>query len=97
MKCTTIKDGIDCGFMTVAGCGFNGGACHPVVEACEGCDHIIELPEGLFCKTYPEPSAKWSYGVCNFATHAKADNGGQATAAQKINPLKASKRGARGR
>lgn len=97
MECTTIKEGIECGFMTVAGCGFNGGACHPVVEACEGCDRIVELPSGLYCQTYADPSAKWAYGMCNFATHVKSDNGSQATGAQKVNPLKQSKRMSRGK
>ncbi len=96
MKCTTIKEDIECGFMTVAGCSFNGGACHPVVEACEGCNHIVEFPSGFYCTTFADPRAKWAYGVCNFATHRKSDNGAGATTAQKVNPLKHSKRMARG-
>jgi hypothetical protein len=97
MKCVTIKEDMECGFMTVAGCGFNGGACYPVVEACEGCNRIVELQDGLYCMTYADPSAKWAYGHCNFATHTKSDNGSQATAGQKVNPLKQSKRMARSR
>lgn len=97
MKCETVKEGMDCSFMTVAGCSFNGGACHPVVEACEGCQHILELPGGVYCRTYADPRAKWAYGLCNFATHVRAKNGSQATSAQKVNPLKLSKRRAKGR
>jgi hypothetical protein len=41
------------------------------------------------------PERKWSQKVCNFATHVKLeiDKGGKVN----INPLKASKRAARGR
>ncbi len=95
MKCTTIKEGVECGFITVAGCSFTGGACHLVVEACEGCDHIVEFPTGLYCSAYANPRAKWANGVCNFATHRRSDNGADASAAQKVNPLKQSKRLAR--
>ena len=97
MECSTIKEGVECGFMTVAGCSFNGGTCHPVVEACEGCGHVIEMASDLYCATYADPRAKWAYGACNFATHRKADNGSSLTATQKVNPLKQSKRLARGR
>ena len=89
MDCQTIKAGTPCIFMKTSGCSFNGGSCHTVVEQCEGCKNIVELPSGKFCATFPDPASKWAYGLCNFATHAKkevvADN-------HKINPLKASKR-----
>ncbi len=90
MHCATIKLGQDCGFMTVEGCSFNGGNCHPVVEACDGCARIIDLDAGLFCQACPEPAAKWRLGVCNLATHVKdrVEDGGNG----KLNPLKASKR-----
>jgi len=43
----------------------------------------------MYCKTYCEPSIKWTKGACTFATHikkeVKEDN-------FKLNPLKASKR-----
>ena len=90
MQCITIKKGVECAFMTSKGCNFNGGRCHEVVEACNGCNKAITLDEGTFCTIAPNPSAKWVRGHCNFASHAKRsaenENG------KKINPLKASKR-----
>jgi hypothetical protein len=51
---------------------------------------VAEFQAGSYCKTYCEPSTKWTKGTCNFATHVKKevkeDN-------FKLNPLKASKRG----
>ena len=70
-------------------------AFQPVVEKCEGCERIKE-DEGLrHCTSYADPAAKWSLGVCNFATHVKASVDKQGKV--KVNPLKASKRAARGR
>ena len=37
----------------------------------------------------PDPATKWKYGNCNLATHIKND---KKETAQKVNPLKASKR-----
>ena len=73
----------------------NGVECHPIVEKCEGCDRAKEHEGVRYCSTYPLPERKWAQKVCNFATHIKAekDTGGKV----KINPLKASKRAARGR
>lgn len=73
----------------------NGVACEPVVEQCEGCGRIKEHEGGRYCGSYPSPEKKWHLGACNFATHVRAelDKGGKV----KINPLKASKRAARGR
>jgi hypothetical protein len=80
---------------TDKGMFFNGFDCEPVVEKCEGCERAVEFEGGKFCSSYPWPSRKWSLGACNFATHVRAtvDQHGQV----KINPLKASKRAARGR
>jgi len=89
MICTTLKAGADCAFMTKAGCGYSGGACQAVVEQCEGCHKVMELPSGKFCSSYPNPFSKWRTGHCNFATHSKWDQSQQQA---KINPLKASKR-----
>jgi hypothetical protein len=43
----------------------------------------------MYCSACPEPALKWKWGNCNMATHVvtAAEN------KQKINPLKASKRG----
>ena len=72
--------------------GFN---CEAVVEQCEGCERSAEFEGQTFCKSYAQPKAKWALGACNFATHVKAtvDKSGEV----KLNPLKASKRAARGR
>lgn len=93
MQCVTVKQGIECAFMTRKGCTFNGGRCHPVVEACGGCNRTASFPEGNFCNVCPQPSIKWTVGSCNFATHVERSNG---TKQQKLNPLKASKRAAAG-
>ena len=89
MICTTVKNGIDCTFMTKNGCGYTGGACVPVVEQCDGCQRSMDLPAGKYCASYPNPFSKWRSGNCNFATHVKMETQGQQ---QKVNPLKASKR-----
>jgi hypothetical protein len=95
MICATMKAGMDCAFMTKAGCGFSGGSCHPVVEKCDGCQKVMELPSGKFCSSFPNPSSKWKMSNCNFATHSKWDSQSQQQA--KINPLKASKRSTKGK
>lgn len=92
MDCVTVKAGYPCAFMTKKGCTFNGGQCHPIVEQCEGCDRILHLETGKYCKVSPDPSSKWRTNVCNMATHVK--NGNRAAQVAKLNPLKASKRGA---
>ena len=89
MVCTSVKEGLECFFMTKKGCKFNGGTCHIIVEACEGCQKVAEYPTGNYCSVFPDPAAKWHAGNCNMATHLiatiKKENG-------KVNPLKASKR-----
>jgi hypothetical protein len=67
----------------------------PVVDKCEGCERIKEDNGLRRCTSYTEPEAKWSMGVCNFATHVKASVDKQGKI--KVNPLKASKRAARGK
>ena len=92
MVCTTLKEGYECFFMSKKGCQFNGGACHTIVEQCDGCEKVKEFSAGKYCLVGPDPAAKWRSGSCNMATHAakakeKGENG-------KLNPLKASKRNA---
>jgi len=89
MVCATVKQGVECAFMTKTGCGFNGGNCHTAVEQCDGCQKVIDLESGRYCMVFPDPAIKWRLGTCNMATHVKATNG---KAAAKLNPLKASKR-----
>ncbi len=89
MDCQTIKPGVACAFMTKRGCTFNGGACHSIIDRCESCARILDLPTGRYCATFADPAAKWRYGECNLATHVvKATVKTDA----KLNPLKASKR-----
>jgi Family of unknown function (DUF6811) len=90
MLCATVKAGTDCAFMTKAGCGYNGGSCHQIVDECNGCNRVLDLASGKYCTSYPKPALKWKTGHCNFATHAKLETQSQQQA--KVNPLKASKR-----
>jgi hypothetical protein len=78
---------------TDEGVQVNGVVMHQIVEQCEGCERIKEFEGGKYCGSYPQPAAKWKMGNCNFATHTKASGKGKA----KVNPLKASKRAAKGR
>ncbi|MDY3809202.1 hypothetical protein FYJ44_08930 [Desulfovibrio sp. PG-178-WT-4] len=78
---------------TAEGVVVNGFVISPVVEQCSGCDRVREFDGEQFCSSYPNPASKWVGGRCNFATHVKA----QTAAAAKVNPLKASKRAAKGR
>ena len=91
MVCTSVKEGYECFFMNKKGCDFNGGSCHQIVEQCEGCQKVKEFPAGTFCLSFPDPAARWRIGTCSMATHLKASNG---KGNGKLNPLKASKRGA---
>jgi hypothetical protein len=88
MLCETVKKGVDCAFMSKKGCGFIGSSCHPVVEQCGECSKIFDYESGKYCKVYPEPKSKWLRGNCPTASHVKME----ISEAQKINPLKASKR-----
>ena len=92
MVCTSVKEGMECIFMTNRGCSFNGGLCHQVVEECHGCSRASEFGSGWYCTVCPDPKVKWRNGDCNFATHVRKET--QIKDA-KINPLKASKRKAR--
>ncbi len=88
MVCASVRQGFDCIFMSKRGCQFNGGGCHPIVDQCDGCQRIIEIPTGKYCMSFPDPTSKWKIGVCNMATHIKTKTAGN----NKVNPLKASRR-----
>jgi hypothetical protein len=92
MICTTIKEGYDCAFMSKKGCQYNGGACKPVIDKCEGCQKAVTFPAGVYCVAFPDPAAKWRFGNCNMATHIKIE---AKKGAGKTNPIKASKRASR--
>jgi len=94
MICTTVRNGIDCPMMKTAGCSYTGGSCREIVEACKGCNRIIEYESGKYCNVVPDPALKWKIGICNMATHVKIE---VATSQAKVNPLKASKRASRKR
>jgi hypothetical protein len=81
--------------MTAEGLSYKGMIMNPVVENCTGCDRVVALEDKSYCPTYAQPEKKWMRGICNFATHVKAtvDKEGKT----KVNPLKASKRAAKGR
>ncbi len=92
MVCTTVRNGQECPFMAKQGCSYNGGICHEIVAQCEGCDRKLSFSDGWYCASSPEPTLKWKNGNCNIATHVSTVGKGTA---QKLNPLKASKRGNR--
>lgn len=89
MVCTSVKEGAECAFMKKGGCQFNGGSCHQIVEQCNGCQKVLDLPLGNYCMIFPDPAIKWRLGTCSMATHIKASNERKNG---KLNPLKASKR-----
>lgn len=62
--------------------------CDVVIEKCHGCEKV--LPSG-YCSTYPDTGLKWRKGNCPSATHLKKT----AAVEKKVNPLKASKKGAK--
>ena len=78
---------------TADGVTVNGFLLSPVVDQCTGCDRVRDFGSEKFCASYPDPASKWAGGRCNFATHVKAETSANA----KVNPLKASKRAAKGR
>ncbi len=86
---------LDGATMTAEGLLYKGFIVEPIVEKCDGCDRAVEFENAKYCPSYAQPSRKWSSGVCNFATHIRAEV--SKDGAVKINPLKASKRAARGR
>lgn len=81
--------------MTDKGLSYKGFIMEPVVEKCDGCERAVSFESSNYCPSYAQPAKKWAHGVCNFATHVRAelDKSGNV----KVNPLKASKRAARGR
>lgn len=75
------------------GVSVNGVLLTPIVDKCDTCDRVREFGDKKFCSSYPNPARKWAGGKCNFATHIKTE----VAASAKVNPLKASKRAAKGR
>jgi len=65
----------------------------PIVKECEGCDHR-DGRNGNFCNVYRVPEGKWTGLRCPMATHTKKK---AVVAGKELNPLKASKRKAKGK
>lgn len=78
---------------TAEGVVVNGFVISPIIDKCEGCDRVRDFEGEKFCGSYPVPERKWVGGRCNFATHVKVE----VAKAAKVNPLKASKRAAKGK
>lgn len=91
MLCQTVKEGIECTFMTKSGCSFTDGSCRTIIEGCIGCNKVVEYPTGQYCKVYADPASRWIVGKCAIASHVTRE---LKESTQKINPLKASKRAA---
>jgi len=87
--CQTVREGMNCSFMSKSGCKYIGGSCKAIIDQCEGCNKFVEVTLGKYCTIYPEPEGRWAYGICPTATHMKKE---VKEAVQKLNPLKASKR-----
>lgn len=92
MQCQTVLPGSECTFWNKNGCTFEGSSCQTIVPDCEGCERIVEGSIGKVCSVAPSPAKKWAVNICNFATHRKVE---AKVVEQRINPLKASKRGGR--
>ena len=92
MICSSVKQGVECPFMSAKGCSFNGGICHEIVEQCNGCNRNTQFTSGWYSSACPDPSVKWKNGKCNLASHVADTSSVKQT---KLNPLKASKRKAR--
>jgi len=66
LVCTTIKEGMECPFMTTSGCSYNGGICHEIVEECNGCKvgkcnmatHVASESKGSKVKINPLKASK---------------------------------------
>lgn len=91
MQCQVVTPGSECNFWGKQGCTFSESTCRVVVDGCEGCERVVESSIGKVCSVYPAPERKWENGICNFATHVRVQIKSEET---KMNPLKASKKGA---
>ncbi len=94
-KAKKTQGRIDGAVMTDEGLSYKGFIMDPIVEKCEGCERAVAHEDKKYCPTYAKPAQKWNQGVCNFATHVRAEVTKEGKV--KVNPLKASKRAARGR
>lgn len=81
-------------------CTFNEGSCKKILEACLQCEFVDKTSAGsgldCYCLVYMDPLALWKRGKCPMfvdpeAEIAKKEEG------KRMNPLKASRRRAKGR
>lgn len=89
------KNYFDGAVVAEGGINFKGNLMQPITEKCDGCERAIAFEGATYCPSYAQPERKWAHGVCNFATHVRAEKASDGKV--KVNPLKASKRAARGR
>ena len=75
------------------GMKYNGVIFQPIIDKCEGCGRVRDFEGAQYCSSYPMPASKWTMGNCNFSTHTRVMQAAQG----KVNPLKASKRAAKGK
>jgi hypothetical protein len=92
--CQTIKKGKECIFQMPKGCFFDDGHCDPIIDRCAGCANIEKWPTGDYCTCYASPEYKWTVRNCVRATHIEAL---EKAKEKELDPLKKSKRMARGR
>jgi len=67
----------------------------PIIDKCIGCANVVVGPEpgvGTCCR-YMVPASKWRYGNCPMATHLEK----VVVEDKMMDPLKQSKRNAKGR
>lgn len=78
---------------TEQGVEVKGMLMQPVVEKCEGCDRVRTFEEQQFCGSYPNPRqevVRRALQLCYPHQDGKRQG-------RQVNPLKASKRAAKGR
>lgn len=81
-------------------CSFNDGSCRKIVEACHQCKYVDKIDSKQLnechCLVYMDPSALWKFGKCPMYVNPEEVKA-KAEAEKKLNPLKASRRKAKGR
>lgn len=94
MQCQTLRPGTECFFWKKSGCTHKDNLCHELVTECQGCANTFTVDDKAYCSKFPEPLLKWLTGPCMMATHLAKDE--KKADDKKVNPLKASKRMAKG-
>ena len=76
-------------------CTFNDGRCSEIIEQCIGCKYIDKSTLGNYCLVYMNPSSSWKSIKCPMYVNPEEIKK-QAEEEKKTNPLKASRRKAKG-